>query len=284
MSQPLNLDALERNAITHGKLTWKDAHALVSYARTLAYQVARLQAAAPEEQWAPMTDEQRTRWKQTGLFPVEKWKKGADSTPLACPMPTNEELRALASAVPEHLQLSGWYIGKPAFGHRYLYADNFRGMGRQWVCHFASEKGYFNGLAEYVAAVHPRTVIRLLDRIAELEAQQEAKAECHSDICSDCSEPVIHELKCDEEPFADLLSGRKACEVRRDDRGYEVGDLLRLRETLYSAKAMSKGMPLKYTGREVIKRVTHIQRDYDLPTDTIVLSLGAPIHSSQEAA
>lgn len=170
MSQPLNLDALERDAMTHGKLSWKDAHALVSHARTLAYQVARLQA-APAAQWEPMTDEQRARWKQTGLFPVEKWDKGADSTPLVCPMPTIEELRALASSVPEHIQLSGWYIGKPAFGHRYLYADNFRGMGRQWVCDFPSDKGYFDGLADYVAAVHPRTVIRLLDRITELEGQ-----------------------------------------------------------------------------------------------------------------
>lgn len=47
MSQPLNLDALERDALTHGKLSWKDAHALVSHARSLAYQIARLQAAAP---------------------------------------------------------------------------------------------------------------------------------------------------------------------------------------------------------------------------------------------
>ncbi|QBY56126.1 hypothetical protein [Cupriavidus oxalaticus] len=45
MSQPLNLDALERDAMTHGKLGWKDAHALVSHARALAYQVARLQDA-----------------------------------------------------------------------------------------------------------------------------------------------------------------------------------------------------------------------------------------------
>lgn len=130
--------------------------------------------AEPMAQWEPMTDEQRARWKETGLFPVERWDKGAGGTPLVCPMPTNEELRVLASAVPEHIQLSGWYIGKPAFGHRYLYADNFRGMGRQWVCDFPSDKGYFDGLADYVAAVHPRTVIRLLDRIEELEAQPQA--------------------------------------------------------------------------------------------------------------
>lgn len=115
----------------------------------------------------PMNDEQRQRWQQTGIFPVECWT----GEPMLCPMPTNDELRALASAVPEHVQASGWYAGKPAFGRRYLYADNFRGMGRQWVCDFPAGNRYFGGLAEYVAAVHPRTVLRLLDRITTLEAR-----------------------------------------------------------------------------------------------------------------
>ena len=48
------------------------------------------------EQYAPMTDEQRARWTETRLFPVERWKQGEDCTPLVCPTPTNEELRALA--------------------------------------------------------------------------------------------------------------------------------------------------------------------------------------------
>ena len=124
------------------------------------------------EKFEPMTDEQRLRWSQTGLFPVERWTLGgAEATPLVCPTPTNEELRSLASSVPAHIQLSGWYVGKLAFGRRYLYADNFRGTGRQWVCDFPGEKVYFDGLAEYVAAVHPRTVLRLLDRISALEAR-----------------------------------------------------------------------------------------------------------------
>ena len=123
------------------------------------------------EHYAPMTDEQRARWTETRLFPVERWRQGEDCTPLACPTPTNEELRGLAVAVPERIQLSGWYAGRPAFGHHYLYADDFSGMGRQWVCDFPQGQRYFGGLAEYVAAVHPRTVLRLLDRIADLEAQ-----------------------------------------------------------------------------------------------------------------
>lgn len=157
---------------------------LLAAFRTFAEKVRAIAASAPAQpladgakQWEPMTDQQRARWNQTGLFPVERWDLGGDSTPLVCPTPTHEELRSLAAAVPEHIQLSGWYIGKPAFGHHYLYADNFSGMGRQWVCDFPADKSYFGGLAEYVAAVHPRTVIHFLDRIAELEAQPSA-AQC----------------------------------------------------------------------------------------------------------
>lgn len=123
------------------------------------------------EQHTPMTDEQRARWTETRLFPVERWRQGEGCTPLACPLPTNEELRSLAGAVPQRIQLSGWYAGKAAFGYQYLYADDFSGMGRQLVCSFPHGKSYFGGLAEYVAAVHPRTVLRLLDHIADLEAR-----------------------------------------------------------------------------------------------------------------
>jgi hypothetical protein len=138
------------------------------------------------EQFMPMTEEQRKRWEETRLFPVERWAGGPDSTPLACAMPTNEELRALANSVPEHIQCSGWYLGKPAFGLRYLYADNFRGMGRQWVCNFDGGKGYVGGLAEYVAAVHPRAVLRLLDQIEvmekELQVLRSMKGAAPSDV------------------------------------------------------------------------------------------------------
>lgn len=123
------------------------------------------------QQYTPMNDEQRARWKQTGLFPIERWRLGGDSTPLVCPMPTNAELRSLADAIPEHIQLSGWYLGKPAFGQVSVYADNFSGMGRQGLFGFPQGKRYFGGLGEYIAAVHPRTVLRLLDQIEALESK-----------------------------------------------------------------------------------------------------------------
>ncbi|MFL7901502.1 ASCH/PUA domain-containing protein [Azospirillum argentinense] len=76
-----------------------------------------------------------------------------------------------------------------------------------------------------------------------------------------------HELKADPIPFGDVASGRKRCEVRQDDRGYQVGDWLRLREHDRTAGA--------YSGREIIAEVTHIQRGYGLPDGLVVLSIDA---------
>lgn len=120
---------------------------------------------------APMNDEQRQRWKATGLFPIERWDTGPDATPLACPIPTVAELRTLAAGVPDRIQLSGWYASKPRFGSQFLYADNFAGMGRQHIASLPAGRSYFGTLPEYMAACSPRTVLRLLDRIAELERQ-----------------------------------------------------------------------------------------------------------------
>lgn len=116
-----------------------------------------------------MTEQQRQQWTETGLFPIEHWSTGDGNTPLVCPTPTDGELRALALAVPERILASGWYTQQPRFGRQFLYADNFRGMGRQWIADLHPNTRYTGGVAEYLAAVHPRTVLRLLDRIAELE-------------------------------------------------------------------------------------------------------------------
>lgn len=80
----------------------------------------------------------------------------------------------------------------------------------------------------------------------------------------------IHELKADPTPFEDVYSGRKTAEVRLDDRGYKVGDVLHLRE--HQRSGLVGG---KYTGRELRRRVTHIQHGYGLPEGVVVLSLGS---------
>ncbi len=67
-----------------------------------------------------------------------------------------------------------------------------------------------------------------------------------------------HELKTDPAVFRASIKGVKPWEIRFDDRGYEVGDRLHLRETQYSGDDMKDGMPLIYTGRELVVQVDYI--------------------------
>lgn len=68
---------------------------------------------------------------------------------------------------------------------------------------------------------------------------------------------TTHNLKIDVAPFNDLLSGAKTCEVRNDDRGFEVGDTVHLTCS---------------DGRTAERTINHIQRGYGLPDDISVLS------------
>lgn len=58
-----------------------------------------------------------------------------------------------------------------------------------------------------------------------------------------------HDLKTWPPFFADVLAGTKTFEVRRNDRDYRAGDLLRLREWDPDTQA--------YSGRETTRRVTY---------------------------
>lgn len=58
-----------------------------------------------------------------------------------------------------------------------------------------------------------------------------------------------HELKTSPEYFAALFNGRKNFEYRRNDRGFQAGDTLRLREWDQEAG---------YSGRELSRRVTYV--------------------------
>lgn len=85
----------------------------------------------------------------------------------------------------------------------------------------------------------------------------------------------IHELKTDSEVFEAVLRGEKTYEIRKDDRGFNVGDELRLRETASTGAQMKcYGFPLEYTGREVTKTVSHILRGpiYGLAEGWAILS------------
>jgi len=78
-----------------------------------------------------------------------------------------------------------------------------------------------------------------------------------------------HILKIHQRPLDDLLSGAKTAEVRDcSDRDFQVGDTVRLRELSSSG----------YTGRCIVRTITHIQVGYGLPEGLCVLSY-APVVS-----
>ena len=75
---------------------------------------------------------------------------------------------------------------------------------------------------------------------------------------------VEHILKIWSEYFDAIASGQKTTELRNGDRGYEVGDVLVLREWLPSTEEIMDTMQGKSadgtTGRECRVTVTHITR------------------------
>lgn len=84
-----------------------------------------------------------------------------------------------------------------------------------------------------------------------------------------------HHLKTDPDVFFDVWEGRKKFELRRDDgRNFQVGDLLILEKTKYSAKDMKDGLPLEYTGVVHHMRVNYILRGpaYGLPEGFVIMS------------
>lgn len=64
---------------------------------------------------------------------------------------------------------------------------------------------------------------------------------------------MLHELRVLPEYFEAIISGKKKFAVRRDDRSFEVGDALLLREIERSDEA-------PYTGREVEVDVLYVYR------------------------
>jgi hypothetical protein len=88
---------------------------------------------------------------------------------------------------------------------------------------------------------------------------------------------MIHELKVWPEFFDALASGAKPFELRRDDRGFSVGDDLLLREYI--------GAMSGYTDRAVTRRVTYVLRHasiFGLMDGFVCLGL-APLVASEGA-
>jgi ParB family chromosome partitioning protein len=66
--------------------------------------------------------------------------------------------------------------------------------------------------------------------------------------------PCTHALKCYPAFYADVCSGVKKFELRKDDRHFRVGDVLRIEEYDYIEETL--------TGRYVVKKITYILRDF----------------------
>lgn len=83
----------------------------------------------------------------------------------------------------------------------------------------------------------------------------------------------VHELKCDPGPFEDVVV--RGFEIRKNDRGFDVGDVLQLRETTRSGADIAAGAPLQYTGRRHGVEVAYILRGpiHGLAEDWVIMSV-----------
>ena len=82
-----------------------------------------------------------------------------------------------------------------------------------------------------------------------------------------------HVLKTDHVVFQDVLDGNKTFEIRFNDRDYQVGDLVILKETEFTGEQMKSGQPLVYTGREMQKRISYVLSGYGLHEGWVILGI-----------
>ena len=76
-----------------------------------------------------------------------------------------------------------------------------------------------------------------------------------------------HNLKTWPGSFSDVVDGVKTFEIRRNDREFQVGDVLILKEWDNETK--------EYTGRSLACRVQYlVQGQYGLPADLCVMGIG----------
>lgn len=84
---------------------------------------------------------------------------------------------------------------------------------------------------------------------------------------------TTHELKCWPVPYGALFDRSKTHEIRKSDRNYQVGDVLRMRE--WKPSVHTEGDDGEYTGAELAVVVTYITRGpaWGLAADLCVMSV-----------
>lgn len=93
------------------------------------------------------------------------------------------------------------------------------------------------------------------------------------------AEPKTHELKCLPGPFTAMRAGLKRSEFRRDDRDFQVGDTLRVRE--YDAVIKNGDVVARagYTGNEDSYRVTYkLAGEFGVPHGYCVLGITPDVY------
>ena len=105
----------------------------------------------------------------------------------------------------------------------------------------------------------------------ECNGRIDGEAPGYARICRECFEELnqditrtFHELKCLPEFFEAVKSGVKKFEIRYNDRGYMVGEGIRLKE--YSPVVR------KYTGRDLLVEITY-KTDFEQKEGFVVLGI-----------
>ena len=84
-------------------------------------------------------------------------------------------LKELALSVPRHVANYGFVLSKsPVCGDWFLYSDNGKGMGRQWIANIPAGRHYFGSLAQFMEAAHPAAILSLYARVEAAETGMEA--------------------------------------------------------------------------------------------------------------
>lgn len=93
-----------------------------------------------------------------------------------------------------------------------------------------------------------------------------------------------HHLKTDPLVFQAVWDNAKTFEMRFNDRGFQVGDLLVLVETTHTGVEIKAGAPLDYTGRACSRIVSHLLEGYGLRPGWCCLSFKSADRDAYEGA
>lgn len=89
-----------------------------------------------------------------------------------------------------------------------------------------------------------------------------------------------HELKILPPYFEAVIDGRKTFEIRRDDRGFQAGDTVLLREYALPPPGVFRTEPQRYTGRCHLARIGYVTSYEQLPGYVVFSLLVMPSEES----